>query len=131
MPADHLDRKRRAEDDARSLGIDPDVVLGRRRDIALAAWRAAHDDAAADLAYDPWVLLQRQRDVGERTQRYQREARLGVGQAADRLDRVPVFRRSLGSGVAAIAEPIASMEPVRVLQRPDQRSAGADEHGNV
>ena len=40
----------RAEDRARRLRIDPDVVFGRRRDVALAAGRAAHHHAAADLA---------------------------------------------------------------------------------
>ena len=51
-----------AEDDARRFGIVPDVELGRRRDIAALAKRAAHQDEA----------LQLPRQVRDREQRRRR-----------------------------------------------------------
>ena len=58
VPADHFDLEPRAEDGARRLRIDPDVVFRRRRHIALAARRAAHHHAAADLRRELGIARQ-------------------------------------------------------------------------
>ena len=131
VPADHLDRQARTERHARRFGIDPDVVFGRRRDIALAARRAAHDDAAADLFGDAGIARQRQRDIGQGTQRHQRQARLGVREPDDRVDRVLALRAAARRRIVAVAEAVAAVEPMRVFVRARQRSARAFEHGNV
>ena len=131
VPADHLDRQAGAEDDARRLRIDPDVVFGRRRDVAFAARRAAHDDAAADLLGEAGIARQRQRDIGQRSERHQRQARRGVGEAQDRVDRMLALGRAARRRIAAVAEPVAAVEPMRVVERAHQRRGRADEDGDV
>ena len=42
---------------------------------------------------DARIARQRQRDIGQAAQRHQRQARLGVGEAHDRVDRVLALRR--------------------------------------
>ena len=48
MPANHLDRQPAVKDPPSGFGVDPDVVLRRRRDISLATGIATHDDATSD-----------------------------------------------------------------------------------
>ena len=65
LPANQFHGQTAAHHDAGRLGIDPDVVLRSRRDVAFAARRAAHHHAAADLVGDFWVFRQRERDIGQ------------------------------------------------------------------
>src|SRR5215831_9702762 len=59
MPADEFHRQAALYNDPRGLRITPDVVFGRRRDVAFATGRAAHDDATADFCRDFRPALQR------------------------------------------------------------------------
>ena len=120
-----------AKHDARRLGIDPDVVFGRRRDVALAARRAAHDDAAADLAGKTGIARERQRDIGQRPERHQRQAGAFAGEAQDRVDRMLALGRATRSGKAAIRKTIFAMKPMGVTMRPRERSGGAGKDGNL
>ena len=52
-------------------------------------------------------------------------------EAQDRVDRALALGRTLGRGVAAIAEAVLAVEPMRVLVRPGQRLLGAAEDGNL
>ena len=49
LPTDHLDRQAGCEHDGGGLGVAPDDVFGRRRDVAFAAGVAAHGDAPRDV----------------------------------------------------------------------------------
>ena len=106
---------------ARRFRIDPDVVFGRRRHIALAAGRAAHDDAAADPLRELRIALKRQRDIGERPERHQREAGLLVCKAQDRVDGVFALGLALRRREAPIAKAVAPVEPMRVIMRAGER----------
>ena len=77
------------------------------------------------------IARQRQRDIGQRPERHQRQAGRGVGEAQDRVDRVFALGRAARRRIAAIAEAVAAVKPVRVLVRAQQRRGGADEDGDV
>ena len=59
------DAAERAKDDARRLGIVPDVEFGRRRDIAGLGIGAAHDDEPLDEARQLGLAHHRERDIGQ------------------------------------------------------------------
>ena len=131
MPADHFDVELRAEDGARRFRIDPDVVFRRRRHIALAAGRAAHHHAAADPLRELRIALERKRDVGERPERHQGEAGLRLRETQDRVDRMLALGLALWRRIAAIAEAVFAMEPMRVVVRAVERLVRPGEDGHV
>ena len=113
----------------RGLGVDPDVELGRRRDVAFSD-RAAHEDDPLDV--EVRVAGERQRDVGERAGRDQRDrtARCADpgGEEVDRVlgDGRPGGRREVG--------PVEPGLPVHVLchlRVADQRAVGTGGDRNV
>src|SRR5690242_4632372 len=66
LPANQFDRQPAAKDNARRLGVHPDVVLGGGSYVPFAAGRSTHDHAAADLGGDVRSLGQGERHIGER-----------------------------------------------------------------
>ena len=115
----------------RRLWIDPDVVFRRGRDIALATGRAAHHHAAADPLGKLGIALERERDIGERPERHEVKAGLGLREAQDDVYGRLALGLALRGGVFVVAQAILPMEPMRVLVRAIQRLVGAGEDGDV
>ena len=108
-------------DDARRFRIDPDVVLGSRRDVAFAARRASHDHAAADSCRDLGTLRQSQRNVGQRPERDQNKSGIRFDRIDDGVDGMQFFRRLSRRGIVVIAQSVAPMKPGRILIGAKQR----------
>ena len=121
MPADQFDRQSAVHDNARRLGIDPDVVFRGRRDVAFATWIAAHDHAAADVGDDRRLPRNGQRNIGQRTERDQNESRIRLDGLDDGIDRVRLLRGLFRRGIVVIAESVASVKPGCVLIGAKQR----------
>ena len=121
VPADKLDGKATSHHDARRLRIAPDVVFGRRSDVAFATRRAAHYNAAAHFRRDPRPFLHRERDIRQRPQRDEYETRMSFNGLDDRIDGTLLFRRASWRRVAVIPQAIASVKPGRAYMRALQR----------
>ncbi len=115
----------------RRFGIDPDVVFGRRRDVAFATRRAAHDDAAINFGGKRRIAGERQRHIGQRPEGHQRQAGVFAREAQNRLDRVFALRLAARGRIAAIGKAILAVKPMRVLVQAQQRRGGAGKDGNL
>src|ERR1700756_4301928 len=82
VPTDQFYGQSAAHDDARSLRIDPDVVLRCRCYVAFAAWRSSHDDATSDFRRDVGSLGDCESNIGQRRQRDDDQPRIRI----NRLD---------------------------------------------
>ena len=88
-------------------GIDPDVVLRRGSDVALAARRSPHDHAAAHVRGNRRLSREGQSEVCERRQRHDRQPRMLFGLRNDGIGRVPTFHRSFWRRVPVLAQAVA------------------------
>jgi hypothetical protein len=117
---------RLAEHDARGLGIEPPVELGRGRDVARHLDGAPHVDDPPHQRHDLGVLAERQRQVGERPDGQDRHLpRVGLDRADQEVDSV----HGLGLGVPR--EPVGRgrevLRPGRLRLAPAPRVALAEE----
>ena len=108
----------RLQRDVRRFGIEVEIELGRRRDVAVAGDRAAHHHEAGDPLRQRGIQLERQRDVGQRAQRDQHQPpRVCVGQAQDGQSRVFVLGLACGRREADVAEAILPVHIAGVRRR--------------
>ena len=99
LEGDHRQRHAGVEDDARRLGVAPDVVLRRGRDIADHIRRAAHHVALLDAASETRLAQDRQRDIGQGAEGDERQcARLAQEALDQRIHGVLLFGVRWGSG---------------------------------
>ena len=112
----------------RRFGIERDVELRRRRDVAVRGHRAAHDDQACDATHQRRIQLQRERDVRQRAERDDDQSPgMFVREAKQRERRMLAFGHALRRFVLGVAEPIAAVHVGRVARRMQQGRSGAGE----
>jgi len=131
LPSNQLHGKAAAHHDAGRFRIDPDVVLGSRCDVALAARRASHDHAAAHFCHHVGAFRQCQGNVGQRSQRNQNESRIRVDGLDNGIDRVQFLRRLARRRIVVVPQPVAPVKPTRVLVGAKQRFFRAREDRNI
>ena len=129
VPADHRDRRARAEHERRRLGVGPDVELRDRRDVPDGVGGAAHHHERVQLRDDVGSELERARDVRQRAERHERQL---AGPRPNGLDKN--FGGIAGGGLAAVqlepdvAHAIRAVHVVRELLRTRARHRGARVH---
>jgi hypothetical protein len=100
--------------DLRRFGIGVNVELGRRRAVAAAIDRAAHDGEPADAAHDARRRRERHREIGERADEQQVDQPAGGRGDAELADQETGTVRSgdLGDGVrpGRAAQPIVAVD---------------------
>jgi len=128
LPTHHLERQSRSEDDARRFRVDPDVVLGGRRDVAGGARGTSHDDRTPDPVHEARIALHRERDVGQRPERDQREAGVAADRCENRIDRMRVRWSASGCGIVHVPHAVFTVEPLGVIVVALQRFRGSPMH---
>ena len=133
------DHRRRADaaegvkDDARRLGIVPDVELGRRRHVAGLGIGAAHDDEPLDEARQFGLAHHRERDIGQGPGGDEDEPPgMRAGGGDDGIDRMLNARRPRPRlGQDGMPEAAPAVDLARVPHRDRERGRRARPDGDV
>jgi hypothetical protein len=127
----HHDRDAGPEHHGRGVGVDVEIELGRRGDVAEGE-RPAHQHDPPDAVADVRREAERQRDVGEWAERTERHGRgRGPQLGDDELHRVAAAGLSARRGEPGAREAVGAADELRRFERQHQRALGAPVDGNV
>ena len=113
------------------LRIHPHIEFRCRSDVALATGSATHHHATAHLKRNLRFLRESERHVRQWAEYNHDEPRVRLNRFDDRIDRVQLPWNSPRSRIAVVPEPIAPVEPHRVLIAAQQWFLRARVDGNI
>ena len=114
------------------MRVDVHVPLARRRRVARAAERAAHEDVAREQVRERGLPLQRDGEIRERPERH--EGDLAGPRSSDRDDPVRgvvTLERAARRGQVRVADPARPVRLGRRLERLHERLLAPERHGHV